>query len=147
MFKSIINPVFALVIVSSLIGCKKEEVIPSPYQLLTSKIWQIDEIKYLQANTNYVYKRGATGNNINFDDAIIRFNTDGTGNTRFQGNSYQLSNWQLSGANDKMTFTMSNGLAIAWEDMTFTQTTIKYTETYTLNGVKSLAYVTRTPQP
>ena len=127
-----------------LTGCKKEEPL-SPSQILTSKTWQIDEIRYVQLNTNYLYKRGGSGNNVNYDDAIIKFNTDGTGNTRWQGNSFDFD-WRFDAATTKVIYTLKSGLVITWDKMTFDPAFITYTETYTLNGTVSQAYAVRTPK-
>lgn len=126
------------------ISCKQKD--PLSYaQILTGKVWQLDEIRYVHLNNSYYYKRGGTANNINYDDAIIEFKPDGTGFSRWQGNSYALT-WQLDEANKKITYTLASGLTVVWDNVTFAESQLAYSEHYTSNGVVSLAYGVRTPQ-
>lgn len=127
-----------------LAGCKQVE--PHSYlQILTRKAWQLDEIRYVQLNKSYYYQRGGTGNNVNYDDAVVEFRPDGTGYSRWQGNTYDLK-WQFDDSTKKITYTLSSGLAVVWDSMTITESQITYTEYYTLNGTESLAHGIRRPQ-
>ncbi len=47
----------------------------------------MNKICSLQNNVSYYYKPGNNGNNVNYDDAMIKFNLDGTGITNWHNNS------------------------------------------------------------
>ncbi|RYF77788.1 MAG: hypothetical protein EOO39_03085 [Cytophagaceae bacterium] len=116
--------------------------------ILTGKVWEMNEIRYLQNNTNAYYKRGGSTNTVNFDDAIIKFNRDGTGTTNWQGNSISFV-WNFA-SNDrtKVALTLSTGSIrlINWDNMIYSESAITYTETYNNSGTNSLAQAKRTPR-
>jgi hypothetical protein len=48
------------------------------YSVLTIDTLKIEGIRFVQGNTQYHYKGGASGNTANFDTDFIKFNTDNT---------------------------------------------------------------------
>jgi hypothetical protein len=129
-------------------SCKTDDAAPDPLAILTGKVWAMDEIRYLQNNTNAYYKRGGSTNTVNFDDAIIKFNRDGTGTTNWQGNSISFVWSFVSNDRTKVALTLSTGSIrlINWDNMTFSESAITYTETYNNSGTNSLAQAKRTPR-
>ncbi len=108
----------------------------------------MNEIRYIQNNRISYYKRGSLNNNINYDDAYIKFNQDGTGLTRWGGDTYSFT-WKFSNIDHKnLTYTLSNNpsFTVNWEGISYSDTLIKYTEYYTYQGVNSLAQASRTPK-
>ena len=76
-----------LLLISS---CKKDTTsttTKTPEEILTSSAWRIDEIRFLQNNTPYYYKRGVTANILSFDTESIKFNADKTGTCIAGGNN------------------------------------------------------------
>jgi hypothetical protein len=137
-----------------LMACKSTSVTSDPVNetSLSNTEWQMEEIRFIQQNTPYYYKRGsARENNMNFDNDFIRFNFDGTGiYHQSDGTEYQLK-WRF--VDDQKTgieYTLENfrdqkPVTVHWEQIQMTNKTIKYIEFYTLtNGTNSLANVTRT---
>jgi len=138
----------------SFISCEKVEVKPvekSPLEILTSHIWQIDEIRYLQHNKPYYYKRGASsGNTSNFDIEYIKFNTDKTGERSDNNVVYPLT-WDFIDAEKtkiKIIIQEDKILNVTWENITYKENSLKYTEYYNRYGTThSLAVATRVPKP
>lgn len=140
---------FALVIVFSLLSCSKDDTTPptlSQEQVLISGIWKIDEIRFLQSNIFFYYKRGNTsGNTSNFDTESIKFNSDYTGTYIAGGITYAV-NWSFTEATKtKITFTIAypTPLVVNWENIIYTETSIQYTEYYNRTGNLSLGVATR----
>jgi hypothetical protein len=119
-----------------------------PEQILTTGTWIINEIRFLESNTLYYYKRGATGNTANFDTESIHFNSNKTGTYIAGGITYNVA-WDFVN-NDKSriqyTVSYSPVLTVRWENISYTDSTIKYTEYYTRNGSTNMGYATRKKQ-
>lgn len=134
-------------------ACKKDDVKPiekSPLEILTAQPWQIAEIRFLQQNEMYYYKRGATtGNNINFDIEYYKFNKDKTGE-RSDNNEVFPFTWDFIDAEKtKIRIEVMEGkpLTIIWENIVYKEKSLKYSEYYNRNGYNSLAVATRVPKP
>jgi len=145
------NALFLLLLTPFFSSCIKNEVkLPqkSPLEILTGSIWQIDEMRFLQMNVPYYYKRGASsGNNSNFDSEYIQFNKDNTGERSDGINIYPLT-WSFT--NDSKTkikiITQEDAeLIVYWENIVYDEASIKYTEYYNRYGTtNSLGVATRT---
>src|SRR5687768_16017985 len=59
--------------------------------VLTADTLKIEEIRFLQNNIQYYYKRGASGNTANFDTEFIKFNANNTGSYVAGGITYTLT--------------------------------------------------------
>ena len=137
----------------SFIACKKDDSKPvekSPVEILTSHKWQIDEIRFLQENIPYYYKRGASGgNNINYDSEYIKFNTDKTGE-RSDDNLVYPFTWDFiddEKTKIKILLQEDKMLTVIWENIIYKEKSLKYSEYYNKIGTNSLAVATRTPKP
>lgn len=121
-------------------------MIPPPVvnkdSVLTATTLKLEEFRFMQNNTVYYYKRGATGNTANFDTETIKFNANGTGTYVAGGITYSLTwNW-VDAAKTKIQYVVSYNpaLTITWEQMSFTNTSVSYTETYNRNGTNTIGY-------
>lgn len=137
----------------SLFSCKKDDPKPvekSPLEILTSHVWQIDEIGFLQQNTEYYYKRGASsGNTANFDIEYIKFNADKTGERSDHNEIFPLTWDFVNGDESRIQIISQEGkpLTINWVNVTYKENVIKYSEYYNRNGTRSFAAGTRVPKP
>jgi hypothetical protein len=131
-------------------GCKKDNDLPpvkSLEEVLTSTSWKMEEIRFLQNNTFYYYKRGATGNSLSFDSDVITFNTNKTGTYIGDGTTYPLT-WDFTDAGKTKVSIIINyatPLTVTMENISYTNTSLKYTEYYNRNGTNTLASVSRIP--
>ena len=109
--------------------------------------WQIDEIRFLQQNTLYYYKRGGADNSYDFNDEYIQFNKDKSGVRYDKGVSYPLKWDFIDQGKTKIKIIMQESpqLIVIWENLIYNETSLKYSEYYTRRGTNSLAVVTRTP--
>jgi len=123
---------------------KKEA--PQTRLSIVNKNWQLDEIRFLQDNVPYYYKRGDDVNsNMNFDGDFITFFDSGKG-IYHQGDGQEYSlEWSQNGQKDLIftikKFRFEQDLVVTWEHLRYDDETISYTEFYThANGIHSLAY-------
>jgi hypothetical protein len=116
-----------------------------------SRKWMMEEIRFLQDNQPYYYRRGERReSNMNFDNDWIVFNCDGKG-IYHEGNGIEYSlQWQLvEGKNITLEYTISkfrqnSDLKVKLEDIILDQERITYTEYYThKNKTHSLGIVKR----
>ena len=115
---------------------------------LTDHTWKIDEIRSVQGNTNYYYKRGAVGNSFNFDNEYIKFNTDFSGEYFADGYSYSLT-WEFKTTDStqiRYTVAYPKPLVVTWENIKYYKDYITYSEYYTKEGMNTLSTVRRIPQ-
>ncbi|WP_132053765.1 hypothetical protein [Pseudocnuella soli] len=76
---------------------------------LSNKVWILDEVRGVSANTILYYKRGAAGNTQNFDSELIYFNENKTGAYIDANGQSHTMTWDfLNSENTKLTFTISN---------------------------------------
>jgi len=112
---------------------------------LVNKNWRLDEIRFLQDNIPYYYKRGDNASsNMNFDNDFIIFFDAGNGTYhQSDGEEYPLT-WTQNDQEDLIftikKFRFKKDLVVTWEHLRYEGDTIHYTEFYThANGVHSLA--------
>ena len=143
-------PVLLALVIFSLIACDKDGTPPpvekTPEQLLTDHAWKIDEIRYLYDNFLYYYKRGAAqGNTDNFDNESIVFNSDKTGTYKRNNIEYSLT-WEFTNPEKTklvMDINFPTPLHIFWENISLTESVLKYTEYYTFKGLPNLTVARR----
>lgn len=133
-------------------SCKKDETKPpekSTIELLTAHTWQIDEIRFLQQNIPYYYKRGGNNNNANFDIEYIKFKTDKTGERSDNNEIYPLT-WDFVDGNQnkiRMVVQEKSEVILFWDIIVLKDRVLKYSEYYNRQGTNSLASATRVPKP
>jgi hypothetical protein len=137
-----------------LVACNKKAQQPKddpsrldPEAILTkAPVWKVDEIRFLQNNILYYYKRDSLeDNNSDFGTESIKFNPDKTGLYMAKNITYMI-NWEfMDSTKSKIRYmiSMPNPLTVFWENITYTENTIHYTEYYTRQGFNSLAIATR----
>ena len=116
---------------------------------LTDNSWKIDEIRSVQSNTNYYYKRGASsGNTFNFDNEYIKFNIDKTGEYFADGYMYSLTWDYLASDSSQVRYTVAypKPLIVTWERIKYYKDYITYSEYYTKEGMNTLSTVKRIPK-
>jgi hypothetical protein len=113
--------------------------------VLTTNTLKIEEIRFLQGNTQYYYKRGASGNTANFDTESIKFNSNGTGTYIAGGITYTLT-WSWMDVNKtKLQYIVSYNpaLTVTWDQLQFTNNSLAYAEYYNRSGNQSMGYAVR----
>lgn len=114
--------------------------------VLTADTLKIEEIRFLQSNTQYYYKRNASGNTANFDTEFIKFNANNTGTYYVaSGITYTLTwNW-MDTAKLKLQYIVSYSpaLTVTWDQLQFTNNSLAYAEYYNRNGNQSMGYAVR----
>ncbi|MBK7560879.1 MAG: hypothetical protein IPI68_05020 [Chitinophagaceae bacterium] len=142
--------IFSGLTLLSFISCNKEDTITPTKtleQLLTGKTWKADEIRaQLSNNTASYYKRGTVG--TTYDSDSLKFAVNNTGTYYFSGSAYSIT-WNFSDAGKtKMTLVINQPptpITIYIENMTISETFLKYAQYFTGPGVTYLASCTRVP--
>ncbi|MBC7849556.1 MAG: hypothetical protein H7Y31_07465 [Chitinophagaceae bacterium] len=153
--------VLSLISVFLLSACSKDDDTPpvpveTPEQLLVKAAWKVEEIRYMQTNSNgggadYYYKRGVTGNVSNLDNESVRFDANGVGSYTVGATTSPIV-WQFSNADKtRLTWTINYSgqpaMTVNWENIVISATSLRYAEYFTtvVGGVtvKSLGSVTR----
>ena len=155
---------FSLLLLASifyLTSCTKEKIVetikevekivylPTPGvnkdSVLTTNTLKIEEMRFLQGNTQYYYKRGAVGNTANFDTESIKFNANGTGTYIAGGINYSITWIWTNTAKTKLEYIISYspGLVVIWDQLQFTNNTLAYAEHYNRNNSQSMGYAVR----
>jgi hypothetical protein len=116
-----------------------------------SRKWMMEEIRFLQDNEPFYYKRGDLAeSNMNFDNDWLVFNCDGSG-VYHQGDGIEYDlNWILKeGKNITLEYTITkfrdnSDLKVKLEDIRLNVDHVTYTEYYThKKKVHSLGVVKR----
>lgn len=131
-------------------SCTKEENPPptqTPEQILTANSWKIDEIRILDGNAPLYYKRGGSGNTVNYDTEFLLFNTNNTGTYSYNSVQYSTTWNFINAEKTKMTLTINypNPVVVNLENIVLTSGNFKYTQYQNVNGTNLLAAGTRTP--
>lgn len=113
--------------------------------VLTADTLKLEEIRFVQANTQYYYKRGASGNNANFDTEYIKFNINNTGVYFAAGITYTITwNW-MNAEKTRLQYIVSYSpaLIVTWDQLQFTNNSLAYAEYYNRNNNLSMGYGVR----
>ena len=142
----------ALLVTFFIASCEKNDddsPIPekTPEEILTSRSWRLDEIRFLQNNAPTYYKRGVTSDPYSFDTESIQFNTDQTGTYKAGGVTYSMT-WEfIDQAKTKIEFIINytTPLTVNWENIIYSDSSLKYSEYYNRTGTNTLSVATRIP--
>lgn len=113
---------------------------------LTAVTWKVEESKVIDGNSMLSYKRGAGENTINFDNDFYKFNADNTGIYSFNGQDYKFT-WKYMDAEKariEMMILYPTPLIVNLENVTLTNTSLKYTRLQKVNGLNFIAIESRT---
>ena len=119
----------------------------TPEEILTSRSWRLDEIRFLQNNSLTYYKRGVTDDPYSFDTESIKFNVDRTGTYIAGGITYNLT-WEfndLEKSKIKFIINYATPLTVNWENIIYSDSSLKYSEYYNRTGTNTLSVATRIP--
>lgn len=147
-FKEKAAPVIKEVITPGIVEPEKTvtEIPKANESPLTAVTWKVEESKVIDGNSMLSYKRGASENTINFDNDFYKFNTDNTGIYSFNGQDYKF-NWKyLDDEKTKieMQILYPTPLIVNLENVTLSNTSLKYTRLQKVNGINFVAIESRT---
>lgn len=140
------------------IACKKDDVDPEPppvkdrTELLTGSSWQIKHLNQAQSGQKTYYDRGGGNNTYDYDDDLLKFNTDGSGiYTTSTGVNYNFT-WQFDNTDKtELSYTLAgygNGsLAIKLENIFLDENNFRYSEMYMFGSSYSGGSIYRMPKP
>jgi hypothetical protein len=135
-----------------IVSCKKDNSASSQptktsEEILTSKTWRLDEIRFLQGNVVTYYKRGVTSDPYSFNTESIKFNTDKSGTYIAGGITYTMT-WDFVDTKKtslKLIINYTTPLTVNWENLAFSDSSISYAEYYNRTGNNVFSIATRIP--
>lgn len=116
-------------------------------EILTANSWKLDEIRFLQNNSPFYYKRRVTSDPYSFNTETIKFNRDKTGIYSAGGIEYRVT-WDFDNPEKtriRYIVNYTTPLTVTWENIVLTESSLRYTEYYNRRGQHSLAVATRIP--
>lgn len=150
---------FSLLALSILfLACKKDNADPEPTpvkdrtELLTGASWQIKHLNQAQSGQKSYYDRGGSNNTYNYDQDLLKFNSDGSGvYTTSTGINYNFS-WQFNNPEKtELSYTLAGygggSLAIKLENIFLDESNFRYSEMYMQGGSYSGGSIYRMAKP
>lgn len=126
-------------------------ITPEINPCIEDKKWYMHEIRAIQDNKNYYYRKdNPYAGNMNFDNDYILFQKGGSGlYHQSDGKEYKVT-WNRNEKKDNTveytiySFRNNKDLFVTWENIEINGTILTYTEFYThANGINSLAVCIR----
>jgi hypothetical protein len=169
-FSSFVILTFVLVFQSSITSCKKTETIIKTVvdtitvtktdtlqekdtaltkAILTANPWRIQELRALFGSDYIYYLRGGSNNTQSFDNEYITFNSDNTGIYVNDAGAQTSLTWNFSDpTNRKLVWiwNLPTPVTVTWENITYDDGAIRYTEYFTQNGISVLSSGVRIPK-
>lgn len=101
----------------------------------------MEEITILTGDQFYYYKKGASGNTANFDQDYVKFNIDKTGTYTYYGQTSTLTWDFVEGRKNKVKYRLNRAVPvdITWDNISFSGDSIRYSEQYLTNTLKSMS--------
>lgn len=127
----------ALVAIFVFLSCDKSDD-PQPTaknveELLALHTWKLEEYRFNQNNVLTYYKRGVTSNGAAFDPDSIKLKTDFTGTYYNAAGVTTNFTWSFQdNEKTKMKLTLSPTFSVNWENMSVTETALRYTEYFVI---------------
>ena len=153
---------FMVLIVSAVLSCQEQKTITpntlpcpdvvvskSPEEILIGKSWKVEDLRYVQTNVFRYYKRGIEYNTANYDGEYTEFFSDNTGVNHGWDLSTIPLTWSFTNAEKttiRFTLKYPTPLTVVWDNMIFSEKSIRYTESYTKEGTNYLIAGIRTPK-
>lgn len=135
-----------------LIACEKDNnddaTNPQPLtrtEILTQKVWQIDEVQRSVAGTNSEYLRGGVNSTgVPYQNIRIKFNADGTGTYTDENSVAHTLNWLFT-SNDQRNATLNvgppNAAVFNWKLIELKDNYMHCTAPYNSNSVYAARYI------
>jgi hypothetical protein len=120
-------------------------------QILTANSWKLQEYKGVEGNTNVVYIRGAAGNNVNYDNEYITFNSNGTGGYYDPNYNYTSPlTWNFVNTDNTkliMTINFPTGAeVVTWDHIIYKNKSLMFDQYWTKGTVNSHTQNIRIPR-
>lgn len=117
--------------------------------ILTANPWKVQYDRASVGGTIVFYQRGGSDNTMNLDNEYITFNSNNTGIYTDESGTQTTFTWNFTNATNTTlvwTWDLSPSVTVTWEDISYDDNALHYTEYYVNNGVNSLSAVVRIPR-
>ena len=137
------------VITPNTLPCPDSITTKTPEQILTGSAWKVEDLRYVQNNSYLYYIRGRGHNTANYDGEYTEFFSDNTGiNHGWNSDNIPLTWSFIDPEKTTIRYVLQypTPVTVTWENMLFTEKSIRYTESYTKEGINYLVAGIRTPK-
>ncbi|MEO6358495.1 MAG: hypothetical protein ABIU77_14940 [Ferruginibacter sp.] len=117
--------------------------------ILTANSWKLQSDRATVGGSVVFYERGGSANTNNFDNEFITFNANNTGTYHNNDGGQTTFTWSFTNAaNTKLTWFWNtpSPITVTWENISYDDASIRYTEYYTQSGLNVLSSIIRTPK-
>ena len=117
--------------------------------ILTANSWKLQEIRALQGGSYIYYVRGGASNTQSFDNEYITFNSNNTGTYVANNGSQSTFTWNFTDATNKKivwVWNLAQPVIVTWENITYDDGAIRYTEYFTQFGSNVVSSAVRIPK-
>lgn len=114
--------------------------------ILIANSWKVQYDRASVGGAISFYQRGGSSNTIALDNEYITFNSNNTGIYTNNSGTQTTFTWNFTNAtNTTLVWTM-NSVAITWENISYKDNALHFTEYYSNGGVSTLSTEVRIPQ-
>jgi hypothetical protein len=117
--------------------------------ILTANPWKAQYDRASVGGSIAFYQRGGSGNTMNLDNEYITFNSNNTGIYTNNSGTQTTFTWNFTNATNTTlvwTWNLSPSVTVTWENISYDDNALHYTEYYVNGGVNSLSTEVRIPQ-
>ena len=117
--------------------------------ILTANPWEVQYDRASAGGTILFYQRGGSGNTIDLDNEYITFNSNNTGTYTDNSGTQTTFTWNFTNATNTTlvwTWNLSPSVTVTWENISYDDNALHYTEYYVNGGVNYLSAVVRIPR-
>ena len=117
--------------------------------ILTANSWKLQEIRALSGSNYIFYVRGGSNNTQSFDNEFITFHSNNTGTYQDNTGTQSSFTWNFTDASNKKLvwlWNLPSPVTITWENISYDDGALRYTEYFTQFGVSVLSSAIRIPK-
>ncbi len=117
--------------------------------ILTANPWKVKEDRANVGGQFQYYLRGGSNNTMNLDNEFITFKSDNTGTYTSNLGGVTTFTWQFTDATNKTLvwhWNLDPAVTVTWENVSYDDGVLKYTEYYTMGGTNVLSAEIRMPK-
>lgn len=117
--------------------------------ILTANPWKAQYDRASEGGTIFFYQRGVSGNTMNLDNEYITFNSNNTGTYTDNSGTQTTFTWNFTNATNTTlvwTWNLSPSVTVNWENISYDDNALHYTEYYVTGGVNYLSTEVRIPK-
>lgn len=117
--------------------------------ILTANSWKVQYDRASVGGNILFYQRGGSANTMSLDNEYITFKSDNTGVYTDNSGTQTSFTWHFTDATNTSIvwlWNLSSPVTVTWENISYDDNALHYTEYYSTNGTATLSMEVRIPQ-